>query len=454
MSRLKGVVRDLIDDDFDYNAAIKSLKNNGTNGTNGTSEIDTNKMNNCFIMGPNKPIYDTICDFIHLKFTEKILLVRGPTGSGKSTLVKKCIIDSGYRYEEFNQEFEEGDGYIEDITRMLTSNSMEEFLNTSKAPYVIIIKDFDNSLRAVQQNELFSFITKSKVPVILLSSTKKKYPKFVKSISINIMQQKELLDIAKLHNLDKTITIENLNKAAEICHGDIRHFMESAAIGAIRDYVLDTKEKFINIIKYGTNVSHYCSLFTNSVTYTNYIKWSGKKENQTNKNTLSILSDIMDIISYSDTIYGSITSNARWDDYVLMNSMNILATIYPVHYLENNNKSFLKIINSEKLTDSEECHENIENIEKESEQNNEIIDNTKNSNANSQNSIIFFKNNELNYIIRYILKPSEYKQFIIDNDIKYGTLKTLCIGLSKENNAYFRKMYKEVSKISDDDLIC
>jgi hypothetical protein len=434
--RIQGSRSLIEDDDFDYKEHKQGKEKEKGKGP--------------YITGPNKEVEDIIKEFITNKNKDsviKVLYIYGDIGTGKSTIVKKCIEDVGMYYEEFNQEFDETQvgSHLQDVYRTLTNVDMSLFFGNTKS-LVVIIKDFENSLKKVQQKELFDFVSKENIrPLILIGSYKKncvlKSHTFIKTVFINKLETKDLLELAKMHgfNSDKT------NELAIQSKGDIRHFLESLSMGSIRDYELDTKNKFKEIIKNGILSTELCSIYTNSVVYANYIKWNIKDNN--------IVSMISDMLTITDTINTQIYTKGLWDDYLLTCTNNILSTIYPI------NKTKIIKINDikEDPKDYKDYEDYVDYVAQEESQGNEdIIENTKNSTYLLASNRFKYLS-DLNYALRYIVDISEYNVFITgvftNNFIENNQLKILCNGLSKEKTKEFKKVYKEILKeiIEDDD---
>lgn len=452
----------LFEDDFDFSTAIKNKnKNNQLQNQNNQNDFKN------FIIGPNEENQNIIKDFIMRKETHtKVLYVSGDIGVGKSTIVKKNILDSNMYYEEYNQEFDENTtgSFLEDIFKIITRVDMSTFFGNSKK-LVVIIKDFENSLKKSQRKNLFEFISKNElsVPLVLIASHKSKFSyksyKFIKEIKINKLGIPLLLELA-----DKTFNNNNQNQnqnnnqprpsneslleLAEKSNGDIRHFLDSLSMGSLRDYDLDIKNKFKEIIKKLTSCSDMCSIYTNSVVFANYTKWNGSSSNN-----MSEISEISEMFSYTDTINSNIFLNHMWDDYAMISSTNILSTIYPIYKTISNKQNIsIDTIKDECIEDyNEELlkneNENDEEYTSVLKNENNIIENTTNSLYNA--SINKFKYlTDLNYALRYIVNISNYKEFIEDifksNIMNNKQLKIICEGLSKEKIKEFKKIYKQV----------
>src|SRR5574343_494515 len=164
--------------DFLLRDTINSLANGTINST------VNNQSNDFFISEPNQHNISVIKDYLNGKLptdTAKILYIRGTIGCGKSTLVKRCIEELGLRYEEFNQEFDDSPcSSMTDLYRVLTTTDISLFFGNSKKA-VIIIEDFENSLRKFQQTDFFNFIKKQEhIPPVILLASEPKYSKETK----------------------------------------------------------------------------------------------------------------------------------------------------------------------------------------------------------------------------------------------------------------------------------
>jgi hypothetical protein len=424
----------------------------------------------------------------------KLMIVRGSIGSGKITMLQKCLEDLNYSCEIFDQEFEESLGSERcELTRMLLNNSMLDFFCTSKK-LCIIIRDFDNSLRAHQQTDLFNFVKKYKnlAPIFLTTNSSKKFPKYIPEITLEKMTEQELVQVAKLHFFIQDgsadprehkvpISEEILLQNAKSCRGDIRHLIEMLSLGSVRDYDLGIKEKIMFLLENGIKFSEYCSLYTNTVLFNNYIKWTSKNNSKNSKNTknqkdfreLSLISRSSDILSISDTISNYIYRNNLWDDNSMLSELCILGTIYPLKVVkdknnENSNKKSKENSSTEsskkskensstesskknddsflEIDCSEEPSENVEESE-DSQGSQDSSELTVSSGKSGQiDPNLFNKLSEFNYALRYIITANDYEEFLRKNKLKYSQIKIVCDGLPKTSVALFKKIYRKIAK--------
>jgi DNA polymerase III delta prime subunit len=381
--------------------------------------------------------------------SKKILIVKGPLGCGKTTLIMRCIAEANYDFVDYYPDSQEVYTKFSEssLGRLISLGSMGSYIDSSARPLVVLIKDFDNTLKSYQ--EVFEYVNKepkSKPMILVTNNMKFKKPARHNNMLTEVIMRPytsdEILQICRLTRPLEShakLTDKIIKELAEKCNGDIRQVLESLSIGLLtsfRDFKYEIS-KTLQLIKDGPldEVLDMCSLYTNSVVFANVYGWSKKVTSKKgNDNSLSEISQIIDSISESHIIDGYIRSINCWDDYCITNSSCILGTIAPIRKLERlgaaNGAKFA--INVTKKVD-----EDLEDIEESSEG----LVYEKGSNMK-----VFDKLDELQYILRYIIRPVDYLEFIETYHVRYQDISLLCSVLDKPSADLFKKAHKAYRK--------
>jgi hypothetical protein len=457
------VSRNLIDDDYDYNVCVKKVleyeyEHVTVYDTNGFNEINKflkdTQGSVPGLASPAGPLAGQ--DPLRGPLVRpKVLIVRGPIGCGKVTLIRKSLEQSGYIYTEFNQEFDD----ISELTRTLASVSMSTFFGITK-PRAVIIRDFENSLSPRQTTDLFNFIrTNHTEPLIIVCHKKIKLPDsfkaaerapmgqsspvrapvgdpdpqgapergrtalrapMVREIVIKSPEAKDLLEIGSFCK-DPVI----LKKCIDMYTGDIRNFIESLELGSLKDTQMDTQTKLMNIAK-GTLA--YDSLYMSEIrpiVYNNYLFWTpdpdpqraperGRTALRAPERVLKNIADIADTYSFVDVLLKNEETEKELD-YTNQLMADILGSVYPIYKRSGSGSIRISDFKLKNLSD-----------------------------IKNQPVHIFTKLDELNYSLKYIVDPKDYKEFIIHNNIVQDQIKSICNGLDPVKIDTFKKIFKNM----------
>lgn len=327
-----------------------------------------------------------------LKSKNAVIFVRGPIGSGKTTLIKHCLSD--FDYTVYNQEFE-----YSEICDILTTKTL-----TKKA---IILKNFELT------KEISQFLNKSAhLPVFITTRDLSKI-KWLDNFTDVIFELPSPNDLFKLgKEMFPNVSASIIKKHAE--GTDLNNFIESLKFGstAKKDKNYDDIKiclKEMCNMQFNDKLK-YTSLYTNAVIHENYIKLA-----HDNNKELNTISQIADILTYADMSYNYLLENQSWDDPEINNYMYITGTIYPLKLMSSNNS-----INDIKTIKHSPIIPTINKRE-------------------------FQLRSTIKYALMYIIKEdryAEYIRFLKENyDIPQEQLHIIC--RFSKNLELFEKMYKK-----------
>ena len=324
-----------------------------------------------------------------------VLIVEGPSSSGKITLIKKCLYEMSYINKEFNDEVESSDVII----KSFVLKGIENFLGISGLR-AIIIKNFDNILNKIQQQEVLEYLSVYKknldisilnpgpgkksiqkiVPIFITTNSKRFLIKYIRTIVIEPPTINDLIKfgLEKLNvynsanKTEKIILEKDFRKMALLCNGDLRQFdnlfiMAMSNIPSSQnpvkdklvvetglkdlDFDLIEKLKYISSKEILSNKIVQSNIHTNAVVHENYGRFIQK--HQQNPDQMMDLSRIADIISDTDIIYSHISEKQLWDDIDCLYMYYTLGSVYPLKIVaDNGEKTFFK--NEKKYKKDEE----------------------------------------------------------------------------------------------------
>jgi hypothetical protein len=252
------------------------------------------------------------------------LMIRGPVGCGKMTLIDYCVDQVGFKSIKHDTDYETDEIF----------NDMLISLRASIDKTVVIFRDFDNSFKLAQKTAFFKYITKRTLPFILTSSTMtvgtvRSVPKCILRIDYEQPSMKSI--VSELYN--PIISRNLLEKIIRDSNYDIRYAKSiietalteqsnsqsnpqitkipkkltiSSNLVLTKDIELDTFE----CIKYCTGEHSwdeklaYASVYTGLTVFQNYpsiIGHSSKGKSKDDKN-LELMSNIVDYCCMSEFV--------------------------------------------------------------------------------------------------------------------------------------------------------
>ncbi len=287
----------------------------------------------------NKSIIKTVSKFLDRyqlgkpKDTKGVI-IRGPIGCGKLTLIKSVLRSLDYEYQVYDTNYESDDIF----NRLFIS-----IRTRKKAKRAIIIRDIDNSLRSSQKSKFYKFLNEhnNTLPILMTShdisvGTTREVPKCIMQLDFELPFLTDLVSLClTITESNKTVISKNaLEKMAKESNGDIRFLINQVRslkyiekritvknnTNFIKNFQLDT----FNGLKYCTSdriwkekVMHTSS-YTNSTVFHNYPKIS-KKE---------LHSDIADLVCQAEELRNFAYSNQEWDTFE--SHYCILGTVIPM----------------------------------------------------------------------------------------------------------------------------
>lgn len=264
----------------------------------------------------------------------KAILIRGPIGCGKMTLLQACTKKYDLLDQIYNSEFENEDI----LKRLMVGIQTKGFSNLFfKKDKVIIIKNIDETLRPSQKNKFFKYISGTNnllLPIFMTSSdfsvgTTREVPKCVLQLTFETPCMIDLIRIgtklAEEYNIN--ISKKALENIYKLSHNDIRHFKNTILnfksnkrkinVNSTVDYTKNFKLDTFNSIKYCANPCNTLenkiftsSSYTNSAFFQNYpiiIK--------DDKITIENLSLISDLVCKAEEIRAYSYCNHVWDTF-------------------------------------------------------------------------------------------------------------------------------------------
>lgn len=332
---------------------------------------------------------------------EKVcLLVTGVSGCGKTTKVKKLLEDKNYHIHYFNNTNFNKKGIIREyFNKIIQSSNIWVMMKKQKKPIIVI-----DELEGISLNdrgsiaEIIDLIktiksSNNKIPIICIGNNQyfkkqKDLEKWCQTIYINPPSKEEMLiylnELLKKENI--TISKTTIDKLIEESQHDY-HRLENLfkymildkkntfKITDIRKIIDSTDKKQININLY--EATKKLLYKEENISFDECMKWFNEEktllpmmihQNYQLTNNKQILSNISDIISYSNILETSLYQKNEWD---LLNYYGFLSCYIPsqlikpkfkkeIIYTKMLNKISLKYTYIQKLRDKLLKNPNVE----------------------------------------------------------------------------------------------
>jgi len=351
--------RIVMEDNFNYSLSSQPIKEKDSKNI---SEIFQNKQN---ILLLSEMLTNNINDILH-----KSLIIKGLPGSGKFTFLKTCLQHHGYTITLFDNEFDDtGGNTFSNLLRSISSVGIDSFFNNSEKR-AIVIKNYDNILTKIQQQDLFEFLIKNTKevvenkkrkrkevmsslnisPVFLLTNTNKpKYTRCIRVIDIELPSLDDLIILGR--KINEKLSDNELSEIFKYSNGDIRQFINSVEFLNIsgekisltnpqntlefirKDIELDIQTKLKLMSQEDVDINKkllMSSIYTNALVHENYLNSS------TDQLSLETSSLISDRLTLCDVFYKDIVENQLWDDINLLNHYYTSGTVFPLSKLSLN----------------------------------------------------------------------------------------------------------------------
>lgn len=275
----------------------------------------------------------------------KGIILRGPIGSGKMTVLNSCIKHTNYTSHLYDTDYESDDIYNNLIISIVAKGITKLFSNEKR---VIVIRDIDNALKITQKKNLFKFLvdTKNTMPVLMTSSdvsigTTREVPKSILQLNIECLSINDFLKIGQKIVLEDSIkvSLNAIEKIANECNHDIRFFINTikgikhnpkkVSIRNLHDFSKDHELDTFKRIKYCADINHdfeertrYADMYTNSTIFHNY-------PNMTSD--IQKLDKTSEIICAAEEIRNYVCNNQIWD--TMDESYGLLGTVYTLNII-------------------------------------------------------------------------------------------------------------------------
>lgn len=303
----------------------------------------------------NKLNMQDIFDYLTDEMSPEIkgVLLRGPIGCGKMTLLNKCLEQLRLPVRYFDEE----DDY--EIIQRLTC--------------VCVIKNIDDAIKSTARSRFYKFISScDKKSKLLITShdttigTIREIPKCILQLHFEPLC---IVDFVKIgHEIQPDVKKSVLEKMAKASNGDLRFFMnklnysmgDSIDVNQMRDeklYQLDTFEcmRFCgrSAEKSIEDRVQFSSSYTNAAVFHNYPRLYKSKN-----------SELIDLICLAEELRSFTYANQEWENFETYYC--VLGTILPMEFIgpiENNDLTYPpSIVNSVKeLTFDQLQEESIKN---------------------------------------------------------------------------------------------
>ncbi len=276
----------------------------------------------------------------------KGIVLRGPIGSGKMTLLNTCIKHCNYSVHLYDTDYESDDIY-DNLILSITAKGISKLFIKEKR--VILIRDVDNSLKATQKKNLFKFLNESKytLPILMTSSdisvgTTREVPKSILQLDLENPYLNDLIRIGNKITKEESLNISNnvIEKIAKESNFDIRFFVNTlkgikptskkVSVKTLPDLVKDHELDTFKRIKYCSEPKNdfeikerYADMYTNSTIFHNYPKIIGMNEFSLKKMGL-----ISEMVCTAEEVRNYTYNNQTWD--TLDECYGILGTIMPL----------------------------------------------------------------------------------------------------------------------------
>lgn len=284
----------------------------------------------------------------------KGIVLRGPIGSGKMTLLNACIKHCNYSVHLYDTDYESDDIYDNLILSITAKGISKLFIKENR---VILIRDVDNSLKTAQKKSLFKFLNESKntLPILMTSSdisigTTREVPKSILQLDLENPYLNDFIRIGNKIAKEESLNISNnaIEKIAKESNFDIRFFINTlkgikptpkkVSIKTLPDFIKDNELDTFKRIKYCSEPTNdfeirerYADMYTNSTIFHNYPKIIDKSK-LSESEKLKKMYLMSEMVCSAEEVRNYACNNQIWD--VLDGCYGILGTIMPLAVTE------------------------------------------------------------------------------------------------------------------------
>lgn len=288
-------------------------------------------------------------NYLNKKSNIKAIIIRGPIGCGKLTLINTILNKLKYDYNIINTDYESDDMFDRFLFSITSVSFSEIFYKKKKA---IIIKDIDGCLRNSQKNKLYKFINDSPYdilnPLIMTShdvsiGTVREVPKCILQLNFELPNNE---DLAKLTSYISSYNNVNISKNAiyKLISGinyDIRFLKNTIISYKNIDYKIninnnffykDYKENTFQNIKFCGSPNntwikklYHSSFYTNSTVFHNIPILNKNNNYNTQK--------LYDLICYAEELRNFAYSYQIWNLFEI--PYCIIGTVIPMTLIGN-----------------------------------------------------------------------------------------------------------------------
>lgn len=267
----------------------------------------------------NKNNVKEIMDFLNKLNKYKAILIRGPIGSGKVTLIKSCLHKLNLTYTFFNPDQEQVE--------------LEEVVTFERGPKAVIIRNIEDSLKSSVRNKFYKFIGKQNecLKYIFITSHEtaigivREIPKFVLQLTF---EKSCLVDLIKLGLTKSPTSSKNsLETLARKSRGDISWFLENIKTikyDVIKHFHTDTFDcikQSGKLDKNWSSVADISSAYTNATVYHNYPKMIKQVQKAEARK-------VIDLICLAEELRNYAYSAQEWD--IFEKYYSVIGTIMPM----------------------------------------------------------------------------------------------------------------------------
>jgi hypothetical protein len=308
----------------------------------------------------NKNNIDIINSYIADNKLIKSIIIRGPIGCGKLTLIKYCL--TGINYYIFDT-----DNDVNILDRFI---NLCQYFSKIKA---IIITNIDENLKNSIKTKFYKYIAnnKNKLPLIFITSadisigTTREVPKCIKQLHFELPN---ISDIVKLGtNISKEMKVNISKNAIEKLAGLVNFDLRQFNIQIKNFSYLHKKITIKDDLFYTFNPENldtfqslnYCA--DSSISWKNKLNFSSSYTNSTlfhiypNISKKNMHTTIIDLICLAEEIRNHSYTNQDWDTFE--NYYCIIGTIIPMYFIGTFTK---KLTYPPSITVQPENFENIE----------------------------------------------------------------------------------------------
>ncbi len=366
------------------------------------------------------------------------LVVRSPSGFGKTTFIETIVRSLGYDLDIQNEDFSEVS--FDKLKKALLSDitGIQKMFQLKKS--IMLFKHYD-TMKIEHQKSLFKLIQTKQIKTAILFTTNNIQKSFRIPRGIDLY----FYEVPSVNNLLSLVS-NTINCSPDIiflankCHGDIRHFLmnvENRRLGLLdkndnedketegkKNYctnVKDFNQDIKKTLKYVLECDIYdgirfSTLHSNAVIYENYPIFMKKSDD------LITMAHISDLTSFGDISYNFLSKNQMWDTSIA-DQYIFYGSVYPLKLI----KKCIKYTDTDRVIS--------------------VVKYSPNYKINTDISWEILE--EISYILRYIIKSSgqgleEYFEKLHEKYcLKESHLKIICKMYKELNIKDFKKYLKK-----------